>query len=115
MKRGDVYIAHFAFPDGTPPKTRPMLIVQADFYNQRIAKVLLATITSNLSRAADPAHLLIEVSTPDGAATGLRTDSLVSCLNIVVLPQTDLMQKVGELSDPLIKRLDDCLRIAFGL
>jgi len=115
MKRGDVYTAVFAFPDGSSAKSRPMLVVQANFYNSRIRKVLLATITSNLSRQHDPAHLLIDIATADGNATGLRQNSLVSCLNIVVLPQADLVQKIGELSDDLMWKVDDCLKAAFGI
>jgi mRNA-degrading endonuclease toxin of MazEF toxin-antitoxin module len=115
MNRGDVYTALFAFSDGSPPKLRPMLMIQSDFYNQRIKKVLLATITSNLARTADPAHLLIDVSTPEGAASGLRQNSLVSCLNIVVLPQSDVKQKISTLSDGLMQRVDDSLKAALGL
>ncbi len=31
MKRGDVYIAAFPTADGSSPKDRPVLVVQADF------------------------------------------------------------------------------------
>ena len=72
MNRGDVCLALAPTFDGSTPKTRPMLVVQADFYNLRISKVLLAPITSNRSRQGDPAHFLIDVSTPDGMGSGLR-------------------------------------------
>ncbi len=115
MKRGDVYMTYFAYTDGSPPKLRPMLVVQADYYNQKISKVLLATITSNLSRQADPAHLLVDIATAEGKSSGLHQTSLVSCLNIVVLPQSDLGEKIGHLPDNLMEKIDTCLKVAFGL
>jgi mRNA interferase MazF len=115
MKRGDIHLALAPTLDGSTPKTRPSLVVQADYCNSRIGKVLLAPITSNLSRANDPAHLLIDVSTPEGKASGLRQNSLVSCLNLVVLLQSDMHRKLGELSDDLMRRIDGCLKAALGI
>ena len=73
MKRGDICTALVQFAGGSPPKARPMLVVQSNFYNQRIQKVIIAPITSNLARASDPAHLLIDVSTPETDLT-IRVD-----------------------------------------
>ena len=115
MNRGEVYLALAPTFDGSTPKARPFLVVQADYYNQRINKVLLAPITSNLSRQNDAAHLLIDVTTAEGKASGLRKDSLVSCLNLVVLLQSDVQKKVGELSDDLMSKIDECLKSALGI
>lgn len=38
MNRGDVYLARFPYASASGAKSRPVLIVQADFYNQRMAK-----------------------------------------------------------------------------
>jgi mRNA-degrading endonuclease toxin of MazEF toxin-antitoxin module len=46
MKCGDIVLVHFPHASGTAPKHRPALVVQADFYNQRISNVLVASITS---------------------------------------------------------------------
>lgn len=115
MKRGEVHIAAFPNSDGSPLKVRPVLVVQADYYNQRISNVLVATITSNLSRKNDPAHLLIDVSTPEGKRSGLKVDSLVSGLNVGVVPQKKLQRKIGELSDDQMKQVDECLKTALGI
>ncbi|HMO84483.1 MAG TPA: type II toxin-antitoxin system PemK/MazF family toxin [Lacipirellulaceae bacterium] len=48
MTRGDVILCRFPHARGTPPKLRPALVVQSDYYNSRIANVLVAGITSNL-------------------------------------------------------------------
>ncbi len=115
MNRGDVYVALAPTFDGSTPKTRPFLIVQADFYNQRIDKILLAPITSNLSRRHDSAHFPVDVSTPEGKASGLKHDSLVSCLNLVVLPKSNLKKRIGTLSHDLMLQIDTCLKAALSL
>ena len=115
MKRGDIVLAAFPHASGTPAKKRPVLVVQADFYNQRIANVLLATITSNLARRTDPAHFFIDVSTAEGQRSGLNQDSLVSCLNLAVLPRGDIGPRIGELSTQAMQQIDECLKAALGI
>jgi mRNA interferase MazF len=115
MKRGDIVLALFPHTSGTPDKRRPALVVQADFYNQRITNVLLASITSNLSRRNDPAHYFIDVSTPDGKSTGLNQGSFVSCLNIAVVPAAIIGPKIGELPATAMQSIDKCLKAAMGI
>ncbi|MEX0724744.1 MAG: type II toxin-antitoxin system PemK/MazF family toxin [Planctomycetaceae bacterium] len=115
MKLGEVRIAKFPTVDGSPPKSRPVVVIQADFYNSRIRNVLVAQITSTLARQNDPAHLFIDISTPEGKQTGLQTNSLVSCINIAVLSQHSANRKIGELTDDMMSKLDDCIRAAFGV
>ena len=76
---------------------------------------MVAEITSNLSLAHDPACLLIEVATPDGQATGLVRDSVVSALVLVTVYADAVDQTLGRLSPALLAKLDDCLRTALGL
>jgi len=115
FRRGDVLIALFPNADGSPPKPRPVLVVQADAYNVKLHNVVVAAITSNLAHAADPASLLIDVATPAGAATGLRHDSVVSTINVATISDTLVAKKIGELPDPLLRQADLCLKTALGL
>jgi len=115
MKRGDIVLAHFPHASGTPAKRRPSLVVQADIYNQRLSNVILASIASNLSRRADPAHYLIDVATVEGKLSGLRHSSLVSCLNLAVLPMPLAGVKIGELSPAAMLQIDACLKAALGI
>ena len=115
MKRGDIVLVKFPHASGSPPKNRPALVVQADYYNQRISNVLLATITSNLNRRSDAAHYFIDASTTDGKQSGLNQDSLVSCLNLAVLPKSEISAKLGQLSVQAMLQVDDCLKAVLGL
>jgi mRNA interferase MazF len=115
LQRGDIVLALFPHTSGKPSKRRPALVVQADFYDQRISNVLLAPITSNLARSNDTAHYLIDIATPDGKRTGLNQNSLVSCLNVGVVPLAVVGPKLGELASPAMLKIDECLKAALGI
>jgi len=115
FKRGDVLIALFPNADGSPPKARPVVVVQADAYNAKLKNLIVAAITSNLSHATDPASVLIEVASPDGKATGLRQDSVISCINLATISDTLIAKKIGQLSPALLKRLNDALKVALDV
>lgn len=114
VQRGDIALAFYPFASGTGGSRRPVLILQSDVYNQQIRNTIVAQITSNLSRAGDAAHLLIDLSTPDGSQSGLLHDSIVSCLNLATLHEDRLDQVIGHLSDSLMANVNDCLRAALG-
>lgn len=80
MSRGDVVLVRFPHPSGGRGKRRPAVVIQPDGYSTVVSTLLVAEITSNLSLASDPACLLIDTTTPEGQATGLTRDSVVSCL-----------------------------------
>ena len=65
--------------------------------------------------ATDPACLLIDTSTPEGRATGLVRDSVVSCLVLVTVYADSVAQVLGALSPTLQQKLDDCLKTALDL
>lgn len=115
MNRGEVHLAAFPTVDGTPPKDRPCVIVQADYYNQRLSNVIVVPVTTNLRRQNDPAHLLIDVTTPEGRATGLHVNSVVSCTNLTIMLQSQVTRKIGDLSPDLLQKVEDCIRVALGL
>jgi mRNA interferase MazF len=64
--RGDIVLASYPFTSGTGTKKRPVLIVQNDRDNQRLANTIVAQITSNTRRGNELTHLLIPVASPAG-------------------------------------------------
>ena len=81
----------------------------------KVATLIVAEVTKNLSMAADPACLLIDLNTPDGQATGLVRDSVVSCLLLVTVYADTVTQVLGTLSPMMQQRLDDCLKAGLAL
>jgi mRNA interferase MazF len=110
-----VCLARFPHATGGRGKKRPIVIVQADRYNQTLRHVVIAEITSNLASASDPANLLIDIATPDGKATGLLQNSVVTCLHLVTMSEDRVGKVIGQLSVPHLSKLDTCLKAVFGL
>ena len=115
MRRGDVVLVRFPHPSGARGKKRPAVVVQADTYNQVVKTLVVAEITSNLAMSNDPACLLIDVSTAEGHATGLKHTSVVSCLLLATIDGDRVDQVIGSVSSNLRARLNDCLKAALGV
>jgi mRNA interferase MazF len=115
MKRGDVILVRFPHPSWLRGKRRPAVVVQSDAYAGTVRTVIVAQVTKNLTMASDPACLFIDVTTPEGKATGLVRDCVVSCLVLVTVYTDTVAQALGSLSPPMQQRLNGCLRVALGL
>ena len=115
VKRGDVVLAYVANVGGPGGKMRPALVVQADHNNTRLTETIIAAITSNVTRVQEPTQLLIEVSTPDGAASGLLHDSATRCERLHSIPQADVRRVIGRLSNALMQKIDECLKSSLGI
>jgi mRNA interferase MazF len=115
MKRGDVVLVRFPHPSGQRGKKRPAVVIQSDAYASVVNTVVVAEVTKNLAMKGDPACLFIDVSTPEGKATGLRQDSVVSGLVLVTVYNDTVAQVLGSLSPTLLQKLDDCLKVGLGL
>lgn len=115
MKRGDVILVRFPHPSGLRGKKRPAVIVQSDAYAGAVRTLVVAEVTKNQLMASDPACLFIDTNTPEGKATGLVRDSVVSCLVLVTIYEDTVAQVLGTLSDTMKLRLNDCLKSALGI
>src|SRR6266481_5801838 len=98
MNRGDVILVRFPHPSGVRGKKRPAVVVQSDMYNQAVKTIVVAEVTKNLTMATDPACLFIDINTPEGQATGLKRDSVVSCLLLATIDGDRVHQVLGKLS-----------------
>ena len=115
MKRGDVVLVRFPHPSGLRGKKRPAVIVQSDAYAGKVRTLVVAEVTKNLSMANDPACLFIDFNSPDGKATGLVRDSVVSLLVLMTVYVNDVDQVLGVLSTSMIQRLDSGLKAALAV
>jgi mRNA-degrading endonuclease toxin of MazEF toxin-antitoxin module len=115
MNRGDVLLARFPHPSGGRGKKRPVVVVQADAYNQSLRSILVVEVTKNVTMANDPACLFIDATTPEGQATGVLQDSVVSCLLMATIRADRVDQVIGVLSQSMQQKLNDCLKAALGL
>src|SRR5437879_1806581 len=115
MNRGDVILVRFPHPSGLRGKRRPAVVVQSGAYAGAVKTIVVAEVTRNLTMAGDPACLFIDVNTPEGKATGLIRNSVVSCLVLVTVYTDTIAQVLGSLSAAMKQRLNDCLKVSLGL
>lgn len=115
VQRGDVLKARFPHASGGRGKKRPVVVVQADAYNQRLRHAVVAEVTGNLNDKDDPACLFIDSSTPDSHNTGLTRDCVISCYMLSLMSEERLRERIGRLSDQQIVELDNCLKAALGI
>jgi mRNA interferase MazF len=112
VRRGEIWWAALAEPRGSGPGfRRPVLIIQADAFNQTgIRTIVVAVITSNLQRAAAPGN--VEISERD---SGLPRRSVVHVSQILSIDRGDLLERVGSLPSRRLAEVQDGLRLVLGL
>ncbi len=116
IHRADIVVARFPYAGGRGFKVRPAIVVQCDRLNRQIHNTILAMVTGNTRLVhVEPTQFLIDPATPEGASSGLTIPSAVKCENLVTVPQTDILDTLGHLSDVLKQKLQDCLKAALEL
>jgi mRNA-degrading endonuclease toxin of MazEF toxin-antitoxin module len=115
IERGDVYLARFPHASGTRGKKRPVVVVQADVYNQRLRHAVVVQLTTNLSDQDDPACLLVEAESPAGRAAGLSKDSLLSGYLLSLMSEDRLTERIGRLPGETMQKVKHCLQAALDL
>jgi mRNA-degrading endonuclease toxin of MazEF toxin-antitoxin module len=115
IKRGDVVLARVPHTAGTRGKKRPAVVVQANAYNTVLRHIVVAEVTSNPRWASDPACVSIDIQTPEGRATGLHKNGVVSCVHLVTMNADRLGSPIGVLSPGLLQRVNDALKVALEL
>lgn len=112
MRRGEIWWASLPEPSGSGPGyRRPVVIVQANSFNEsRIQTAIVAVVTSNLRLADAPGNLLIPAS-----KSGLRKDSVINVSQLITIDNTFLTERVGRLNSPQLQALDAGLRLVLAL
>ena len=115
IRRGDVVLADYSH-SLTGDSFRPVLVIQADGYNQSLTNTVVPQITTQHSNAPTiPLTSLIDVSTPEGKQAGLLHNSVVSCYNLNTVKRERVHRVVGAVSQGMMQKIDDCLKAALGL
>lgn len=114
VSRGEIVVVDFAVA-GMPKKVRPALVIQSDIYNRKMTNTLVAMITTNLARVAEPSHLLIDLATPEGKQSGLLHTSVVNCNTLTTVRQDEVVRVLGSLPVPVMLKIDHCLKAALAI
>ena len=111
VKRGDIYYANLSPVVGSEQGGhRPVLVIQNDVGNKYSPTVIVAAITSQISKAKLPTH--VEVNAKQ---YNLEKDSVVLLEQLRTIDKRRLKEKVTHLSDEIMTRVDEAIRISVGL
>jgi mRNA interferase MazF len=114
VNRGDIVLVDYPFSDRTGSKMPPALVVQSDALNHQIDDTILAAISRSTHRAS-ATQLHIDMSTPEGAASGPRQNSMIQCENLLTYDQRLIIASIGRLTVPHMRQIAACLRNALDL
>jgi mRNA interferase MazF len=111
-KRGDIILVAFPNSNLQSAKQRPALVVQADGLNTGLAQIIVAMITSNMTRSNHPSRITILLDSPEAKLAGLLTDSVVMTDNLATVMEQAVTRIVGSMP---MSQIDAALRHTLGL
>ena len=111
--RGDFVLVLFPNSNLQTAKRRPALVVQADNLGTGLRQVIVAMVSSNLTRAPHPSRVTIKLQTPAGKVSGLRSDSDIMTDNMATVIENEIDRVIGHFAD--MQAVDTALRNTLGL
>ncbi|HMM19981.1 MAG TPA: type II toxin-antitoxin system PemK/MazF family toxin [Selenomonadales bacterium] len=111
VKRGDIYYANLNPVVGSEQGGhRPVLVIQNDVGNKYSPTVIVAAITSQISKAKLPTH--VEISAKQFS---LEKDSVILLEQLRTIDKRRLKEKITHLSEEVMSKVDEAIRISLGL
>jgi mRNA interferase MazF len=104
MNRGDVVRP---YSDGSGSKSRPAVVIQADFLNGLIDDTILVQITTTQHGIPDT-EVIIDPAVE--TSSGLTHICVVSCVNVLTIDQVRIGRLIGYLSAATMRQVEDCLK-----
>ena len=112
MNRGDVIEVDWPFSDRTGSKTRPAVVVQADFLNGLIDDTLLVQITG--TKHSIPGTE-VELDPAVETSSGLSKICCASCTNVLTVDQPLVLRTIGFLSNAAMQQIEACLKVVLEI
>ena len=112
VERGEIWWADLAEPRGSEPGyRRPLLIVQANAFNQsRIETTIGVVVTSNVALVDAPGNVLLPKR-----ASGLPKDSVANVSQVVTVDRAVLTERTGKVGGDLLVAVENGLRLVLAL
>ena len=108
IKRGEIYVANLGeFKGSEQCGIRPVLIIQNDMGNKYSTTTIVASITSKLDKHKLPTHIEIK--------DGMRKRSVILLEQIKTIDKQRLGEKICELSDDILEKVNNALKISLGV
>ena len=111
VKRGDVFFANLSPVVGSEQGgSRPVLVIQNNIGNKYSPTVIVAAITSRITKPRMVTHVALEAK-----KTGLERDSVVLLEQIRTIDKQRLADRVTHLDSRVMHDVDEALKVSVGL
>lgn len=111
VSRGEIYYADLSPVVGSEQGgTRPVLVVQNNVGNKYSPTVIIAAITSQLTKAKLPTHIEL-----DKDKYNLVKDSVVLLEQLRTLDKRRLKERIGVIDDLTMQKVDIAIMISLGI
>ncbi len=111
VKRGYIFFADLSPVIGSEQGgVRPVLVIQNNVGNKYSPTVIIAAITSQIDKAKLPTHVEVEAK-----EYGLEKDSVILLEQIRTIDKHRLRDKITELDEKLMQKVNQALKISLGL
>lgn len=111
MRRGDIYYADLSPVVGCEQGgVRPVLILQNNVGNRYSPTVIVAAITSQMSKSRLPTHIDLPAY-----KYGLPKDSVVLVEQVRTLDKRRMKSRIGHVDDSCMRRVDAAIAVSFGI
>lgn len=111
IRRGHIIYADLSPVVGSEQGgVRPVLVIQNNVGNKYSPTVVVSAITSQINKAKLPTHVEIDADEYD-----LEKDSVILLEQLRTIDKQRLQQKITELDDKLMARVNEALKISLGL
>ena len=116
IRRGDIWMVDFGAPedeyDHKLHGIRPVVIVSNDSANRHSTVFHAVPLTSKIHKKTSlPTHIFIS----SYKAVGLRTNSIAQCEQLCDVNYTDLIEKVGKVSQNQLRQITKGVQIQLGM
>ena len=116
IRRGDIWMVDFGAPedeyDHKLHGIRPVVIVSNDSANRHSTVFHAVPLTSKIHKKTYlPTHIFIS----SYKAVGLRTNSIAQCEQLCDVNYTDLIEKVGKVSQNQLRQITKGVQIQLGM
>lgn len=111
VKRGEVYLADLSPVVGSEQGgRRPVLIIQNDVGNHFSTTVIVAAITAKHEKANLPTHIEIQKD-----QFHFSKESTILLEQIRTIDKVRLLEKITEVDEEMMEKVNEGLRISFGI
>ncbi|MCF2544627.1 type II toxin-antitoxin system PemK/MazF family toxin [Ligilactobacillus ruminis] len=114
VRRGDIFYADLSPVVGSEQGgLRPVVVIQNNIGNRFSPTIIVAAITSKISKPKMPTHVAVKASEP--GKRGLEKDSVILLEQLRTIDKQRLRDKICCLSKKKLGDVDHALQISVGL